>query len=538
MIRHISAILLLASAAFAQDTARMDQVVQSYISQKTFMGSVLVARGDQVLFSKGYGSANLEWNIPNAPSTKFRLGSITKQFTAACILLLEERGKLKTDDPVKKYMPDAPAAWDKITIYNLLTHTSGIPSFTGFPDYADKEPFPTTPTKLVERFRDKPLDFQPGERWAYSNSGYVLLGYLIEKISGETYEKFVQENIFTPLGMKDSGYDSNSAIIEHRAAGYAPGNNGPVNAGYINMTVPFSAGALYSTTEDLLRWEQGLFGSKVLSAVELTKMTTPFKDDYGCGLSIHTVKGHKSIDHGGGIEGFNTHLAYYPDDKLTVVVLGNLNGGAPDAIAPRLAAAARGEAVDLPTERTEITVAPTTLERYVGTFALAPKMDVMVTLEGGQLMVQLSGQPKLPLFAESDTKFFLKVVDAVFEFFTDRQGRVTHLVLHQNGRDMDAPRTSDTVAARKEITVSSKILAQYPGTYELNKGFILAVTLEGDQLMVQATNQPKFPLFAESETKFFMKAVDAQIEFFKDDKGAVTHLVLHQGPGEIKCVRQ
>src|SRR5579863_7465067 len=213
MMRRIGIALLLAAAGLAQDVSRMDQVVQSYVADKKFMGSVLVARGDEVLLSKGYGSANLEWNIPNSPATKFRLGSITKQFTAASILLLEERGKLKTDDPVKKYMPDAPAAWDKITIFNLLTHTSGIPSFTSFPDYRSTEGTTTTPKALVDRFRDKPLEFQPGEKWNYSNSGYVLLGYLLEKVSGQSYADFVTENILKPVGMKDSGYDSNSAVI-------------------------------------------------------------------------------------------------------------------------------------------------------------------------------------------------------------------------------------------------------------------------------------------------------------------------------------
>ncbi len=240
MIRRTGITLLLLSAScLAQDVARMEQVAQYYLSNKTFMGSVLVAHGSDVLLSKGYGSANLEWNIPNAPNTKFRLGSVTKQFTAASILLLEERGKLKTSDPVKILMPDAPAAWDKITIYNLLTHTSGIANFTSFPDYGTQEPFATTPEKLVARFRDKPLDFQPGEKWSYSNSGYVLLGYLIEKASGESYEKFVQDNIFGPLGMKDSGYDSNSAIILRRAAGYTPGKDGPSERGIHPYEHPF-----------------------------------------------------------------------------------------------------------------------------------------------------------------------------------------------------------------------------------------------------------------------------------------------------------
>lgn len=437
------------SACKAQDTARMDQIVQSYVTAKQFMGTVLVAQGDKMLLDKGYGYANLEWQIPDAPEAKFRLGSITKQFTAASILLLEERGKLNTDDPVKKYMPDAPAAWDKITIYNVLTHTSGIPSFTDFPDYRSTEATPTTPDKLVARFRDKPLDFQPGEKWKYSNSGYVLLGHLIEKISGKSYQDFVEENIFKPLGMNDSGYDSNTAIIPHRAYGYAPGPSldggagmsihlGPRNAGYIDMSIPFSAGALYSTTHDLQRWEQGLFGGKLLSAASLKKMTTPFKQDYACGLAVHTVSGHLMIEHGGGIEGFNTELAYYPVDKLTVVVLANLNGGAPEDIASKLAAVALGEKVVLASERKEITVPPNILATYVGTYELTPTFSIVTTLEDGHLMLQATNQPRDPLFAESETEFFLKVVDAQVEFFKNETGQVIYLILHQGGRDIKA----------------------------------------------------------------------------------------------------
>ena len=438
MLRRTAITFLLASICLAQDNVpRMEQVVRSYVDAKQFMGSVLVDRDGKALLSKGYGSANLEWDISNSPSTKFRLGSITKQFTAACILLLEERGKLKVEDPVKKYMPDAPAAWDKMTIFNLLTHTSGIPSFTGFPDYHSTEAIATTPELLVARFRDKPLEFQPGEKWNYSNSGYVLLGYLIEKISQQSYRQFVQENIFNPLGMKDSGYDSNSEIILHRASGYTPGPKGMTNAGYIDMTIPLSAGALYSTTEDLLRWEQGLMGGKLLSPTSLKKMTTPFKNDYAFGLGVHTANGHRLIDHGGGIEGFNTFLAYYPEDKLTVVVLANLNGQAPDAIASKLAAVAHGEIVVLPSERKEVTVSPAILAKYVGTYELMPDFDIVVTLEGGQLMTQATGQAKFPLFAESETKFFLKVVDAEVEFFkNDKGGEVIYIILHQGGQDM------------------------------------------------------------------------------------------------------
>ena len=315
--------VLIAIAGSAQDNVTcMDQVVQDYVSGEQFMGSVLVARDGRVLLNKGYGSADLEWSIPNTPAIKFRLGSLTKQFTAACILLLEERGKLQADDPVKKHMPDAPDAWGKVTLFHLLTHTSGIPSFTNFPDYRTTKAFPTTPEKLVACFRDKPLDFIPGEKWSYSNSGYVLLGYLIEKISGKSYADFVQENIFKPLGMADSGYDLNAAIILRRASGYAPGPGGPVNSGYIDMSIPHAAGALYATTGDLLRWEQGLFGGRLLKPESLRKMTTPSKNNYALGLGVRTVNGRKVIDHGGGIEGFNTHLAYYPDSKVRPPDLG------------------------------------------------------------------------------------------------------------------------------------------------------------------------------------------------------------------------
>lgn len=442
LVRFLIAILL-SAASLAQhsaptppkdDAARMEQIVRSYVPRR-FMGTVLVARDGNVILSKGYGSANLEWDIPNAPNTRFRLGSITKQFTAASILLLEERGKLKTDDLVKKYMPDAPAAWDKITIFHLLTHTSGIPNFTAFPDYHSRETAPITPEKLVEWFRDKPLDFQPGEQWKYSNSGYVLLGYLLEKISGQTYSEFLQQNIFTPLDMKDSGYDSNSALIARRAGGYERDGDKVVNTGFVHMTIPFSAGALYSTTEDLLRWEQGLFGGKVLTAASLAKMTTPFKNNYAFGIGVATVRGHKVIEHGGGIEGFNTHMAYYPDDKLEVVVLSNLAAGAPPEIAARLAQVAHGETVVLPSERKEITVAPAILAAYAGTYEIAPTFSIVVTLEDGRLMTQATGQRKLEIFPESESKFFLKVVDAQLEFVKNEKGEVTHLILHQGGRD-------------------------------------------------------------------------------------------------------
>lgn len=434
---------------FAAAVPRMEELVQSYAAGNQFMGTVLVAHDGKILLDKGYGDADLEWQIPNTPTTKFRLGSLTKQFTAASILLLEERGKLNIDDPVKKYMPDAPAAWDKITIYNVLTHTSGIPNFTSFPDYRKTEAFAATPEELVARFKDKPLDFQPGEGWNYSNSGYVLLGYLIEKISGESYAKFVQDNIFTPLGMKDSGIDSNARVIARRASGYSRGKDGIVNAGYIDMTIPFSAGAIYSTTEDLLRWQQGLFGGKLLSAASLKKMTTPFKQNYAFGLSVTKVNGHALINHNGGIEGFNTRMDYYPDDRLNVIVLANVNGRAPEDIATKLGAVALGQKVILPSERKKVTVDAALVGRYLGSYRLSGGPIMTISREDDHIYAQLANQPKVEIFPESDTQFFATMVDAQLSFVADKDAQASELVLHQNGREIHAARVDEAALAAR-----------------------------------------------------------------------------------------
>jgi CubicO group peptidase (beta-lactamase class C family) len=536
-------VLLAAScAAWAQDVARLDQIVRAHLPNHRFMGSVLVARGPDVILSKGYGSANLEWDAPNTPRTKFRLGSVTKQFTAAAILLLQDRGKLSVDDPVRKYAPDAPAAWDKITLYHLLTHTSGIPSFTGFLEYRQWQRLETTAQETVARFRDRPLEFVPGEKWAYSNSGYLLLGYVIERVSGVSYGQFVAENLFAPLGMRDSGYDSNEAVIAQRASGYTPGPKGVVNAGYVHMSVPHAAGGLYSTTEDLLKWELGLFGGKVLSPASLEKMLTPFRRNYACGLFVETRKGRKVIEHGGSIQGFNAQLSYYPDDKLTVAVLGNVNGDAPGAIASRLAAVAHGETVILPSERKEISLDPKILARYVGLYEVSPGTNLAIAMGSDGLTAQLGAQPAGRIYAASEKRFFLRTVDAEIEFGTDPSGAVTRATLYQGGGRTVAPRIEQKApaptATSAQVAVKQETLARYAGTYEIAPGLDVRMTVENGRLMTQITGQPKFELFAESETSFFLKVVEAKVEFFTGAAGAVTHIVIRQGGRETKALRR
>ena len=395
-----------ATVCFAQDVARMDQVVQSYVSNGTFAGSVLVARGSDVIVSKGYGLAHVEWNVPSGPSARFKVASITKQFTAASILLLEERGRLKIDDLVKTHLPEAPATGDRITLFHLLTHTAGFPSLQSPPTgrQAPVESADGTVAGFVTALMQRPLESQPGERFNYTNSGYFVLGHLIQKLTGKSYETFLRVNIFTPLGMKDSALDSPS-VIARRAGSYTVTPNGLVNASYASDRIVPNTAGLYSTTEDLMRWQNGLYGGKVISKASLQKMTTPFKGDYGLGVYIRTVDGRRAATHGGGVPPF-ANLTYFFDRGVSVVVLGNLSVAPSAEIAAYLGALAHGDTVQLMSEKKAITLAPSVLARYAGVYQFAVGQTMTIRVEGGQLAAQPERGTALPLLAESETRFF------------------------------------------------------------------------------------------------------------------------------------
>ncbi len=426
----------------AQVKARLEQVASSYTANNAFMGTVLVTDGDQVLLDKGYGDAVLEWNAENTPVTKFRLGSVTKQFTAALVLLMQQDGKLNINDPVSKYLPDAPKAWEKITLANLLGHTSGIPNFTSFKEFHTWAASPHTWDEEYAFFKDKPLDFEPGSKFDYSNSNFEVLGGILEKVSGKKYGDLLRERIFDPLGMKDSGLDSDELILPKRAEGYMPGPNGLMVARSESMSVPFSAGSIYSTTGDLLKWEQGLFGGKLLSADSLKAMTTPGKGDYGLGVMIHNQEGVKVVEHGGGIEGFNTNLIYVPDKRICVVVLANVNGAAPDQMGQQLLEVTLGKPVVLPNERKAAPIAKEELAKFVGVYDLAPTFSLTIAQSGDGLTVQGTGQPALPMMYQGSKdghpRFFITAVGAEIEFVPDANGAIVSLVLHQNGANVPA----------------------------------------------------------------------------------------------------
>ena len=318
-------------AAAAGTSDQIDALLARYQALGLFNGSALVADKEQIVLKKGYGLANMEWGIPNTPDTKFRLGSITKQFTATLVMQLVEQAQIELSAPIRRYLPDYPLpAGEKVTIHHLLNHTSGIVGYTEMPTFGATARNPYSPRTFVdEKFAGLDLLFEPGTKFSYSNSAYFLLGVILERVTGQPYEKLLRERIFTPLGMKDSGYDSTLPLLAKRAAGYDKRFDGSyVNTTYIDMTQPYAAGSLYSTVEDLYRWDQALYADKVLSAASKERMFTPGLADYGYGWDIKRKDGITTIEHGGGINGFNTLITRNPESKRLIVFLNN-TGGAP-----------------------------------------------------------------------------------------------------------------------------------------------------------------------------------------------------------------
>lgn len=412
----------------------MMQVVQNYVDNKSFMGDVLVADGDHIVLESAYGYADMDWSIPNTVDTKFRIGSLTKQFTAAGILLLQERGQLGVDEPVSKYVPDLPNAWSTVTIKNLLTHSSGIPNFTGVPGFSAYELQSHTPEESVALVLGKPLEFEPGAKFYYSNTNYVLLGEVIERVSGVPYATFLRQNIFIPAGMSDTGVDVDSAIIPKRAQGYDSTPDGFKRTEAISMSVPFSAGFLYSTVGDLLKWERCLSAGKIITAASLRSMTTAGLGEYGMGVFVRTVNGQPLVTHDGTIQGFESSLNYYPERQLTIVVLGNVRTDAPLKIAAQLGKVAFGEKVTLNSDRQIVQVEPSVLAGYVGHYSASP-FSTTLSVESGHLIATAPNGRKYILYAQTPSYFFLKEIDVQIEFVRDPvSGNVNGFTMTQDGQ--------------------------------------------------------------------------------------------------------
>lgn len=526
--------LLFASSLMADDsfTAQADIIFKKTYKADQPGAVTLVIKNGKTLYSQAQGMANMELGVPLKTDMVFRLGSITKQFTAASIMILAQQGKLEVADPLEKYLPDFPLKG--ITLEQLLNHTAGVTNYTDIPGLmeSDKIRADYTTNQLIDLFRDLPADFAPGERFSYSNSGYVLLGAVIEKVSGMTYAEFVQKNIFDKLGMKNSYYGSNTRIIPKRVSGYEGVGEALQNASFLSMTLPQAAGSLLATVEDLALWADSLFSGKVISPQALEKMTTSGKlkdgseTGYGFGLVCEDYRGHRTIWHNGGINGFLTTMYAVPDQALLVIVLSNNGSASPDFLARKLLALALGDPVK---EFEAISLSPEELQKYVGVYRINEKETRTVTFENGQLYTQRTGNQKLPILPSSKTEFFYENAFTFLAFVHDDSGKLTGMNLFTDDKSEAsfAALSDEKPVERTEITLDPAILNAYVGTYELSPGFKITITTDGSQIFAQATGQSQFQIFADSPTTFFLKVVDAQISFVKE--GESYSLILHQG---------
>jgi D-alanyl-D-alanine carboxypeptidase len=527
-------------AADSALAAKIDAVMSAVYKPGQPGAAIIVQKDGRTIVRKGYGLADLELGVPVAPDMVFRLGSITKQFTAVSILLLAGEGKLGLQDEITKFVPDYPTQGKRITVEHLLTHTSGIQSYTDLPEWLPLWRKDFTVRELIDLFKDKPMQFEPGRSWAYNNSAYILLGAIIENVSGKTYEQFVDERIFKPLGMSGSCYGSAERIIPRRVPGYEAGKGGFVNASYLSMSQPYAAGSLLSTVDDLARWSEAVFGGRLVKKEWLDKAFTPYKlangesTGYGYGWFIADFAGHRSIEHGGGINGFTTYEMTFPEDRIFIAILTNsaIAGRNPEPCAVKIAWLALG----LPEpERKVAAVAAKDLDAAAGVYVNERKDEYYFSREGGRLFAQRKGGAKNELLPVSPTEFFLRDNPARFIFVKAASGPVTGLRIQSRiGPAQIFTRTDKPLPeARQAIKVDPALYDRLTGDYELAPNFVITVVRRGDKLISQATGQPEVELFPESETRFFLKVVDAQVDFTIGVSGRATGLVLHQGGQDL-----
>lgn len=533
-------IILQINSGFAQTLEKqLDAVFQEHYKPGQPGATVLIAKGGKPIYRKAFGSANLELNVPMKPENVLELGSITKQFTAVAILMLMEENKLSLQDPLSKYIADYPKG-NEITIHHLLNHTSGIKNYTDITSFRTLASEDMTPTEVINVFKNEPFDFNPGEKFNYSNSGYILLGYIIEQTSKTTYEEYIESNIFKKLGMTHSCYGSKKEIIPNRASGYSPIDESKnQNAEYLSMTLPYAAGSLMSTVDDMLLWNQAIHTNTLISEKsKLLAFTNYTSNDgkpiyYGYGWMPNEIAGVPTLEHSGGIFGYTTFGLYAPKENLYVIVLTNTNGISPADPALEAAAITLGK----PTKKqVNPKITEELLKQWVGTYVYDDGTIRYVTFKDGSLYSQRKGGQVMKINALSETEFFFDESMTTLTFGINNAQRTAVLsnrIVKNYGKETDSAPEAEPVST----VISETILATYVGTYELQPGFNVDVTHQGKQLFAKATGQDAFELFAESETTFFAKVTPLKVIFNKDDSGQVISFTLEQGGAKIPAKR-
>jgi D-alanyl-D-alanine carboxypeptidase len=424
--------LMLRPPAEAGDTqlaAQIDQLLTNTFKADEPGAAVIVMRDGHAIVRKGYGMADLELGVPVAPEMVFRLASITKQFTAVAILMLEQEGRLSLSDDITRFLPDYPTHGQTITIEQLLTHTAGIKNYSDMPEFSSLVRNDLTLDELIGLFKDQPLDFAPGEQWAYSDSGYVLLGAVIEKAAGMPYADFIQQRIFTPLDMTHSSYDTTTGLMPGRVAGYSRTEAGFANADYLSMTLPYAAGSLAASVDDMARWDAALYSDTLVKQISLKRAFQSATHNngqptgYGYGWEIGSYEGHAFSEHNGGINGFSTQMMRLPEEHIYIAILTNCDScrGSLGTLAFTIAALAIGKPYHDPAA---ITLSSTVLDAYAGEYQFNAQATVIIRREDDHLLMEAGGAPRV-LIPLSATEFFIKGVPTRIRFVKSATGSVT-----------------------------------------------------------------------------------------------------------------
>ena len=528
-------IIAISTMGFAQKLEKQfDQMLGDQYLPNEPGATALVAIDGKIVYHKAFGMANMELDVKMEPDMVLEIGSITKQFTAVSILMLMEQGKLDLDDDITKFIEDYPTHGHHISIHHLLTHTSGIKSYTSMESWVPIWRKDFEPKELIDFFKNEPMDFAPGEEWSYNNSAYFILGYIIEKASGQTYEEFVETNIFERLGMKSSLYGSNSEIIKKRASGYQK-NEEYINAEYLSLSQPYAAGSLMSNVDDLFIWNRAIRSNTLVKQESIDLAFTNYelnngeKINYGYGWGLNEINGSPTIEHSGGIFGYVTNAIYLPNEDVFVAVYSNCDCNGPGQVSTKMAAIAIGK--PYPDEEDIISVESDNLNKLAGVYDFSDSSTRIITVEDNQLFSQRPGSNKFKLFPIKKNTFSFENSFATIHFNED--GKEVKAVFANRINKTEGVKTNKPIPIHNEIQLESEILKRYTGVYEIQPGFDIVITLEGNKLMSQATGQQKIQIFPESQTKFFLKVVDAQIEFVENEKGVFESFILYQGGQEI-----
>ncbi len=510
---------------------------------------VLVAQNGKPLYEKAFGMANIELKVPNKTEYAFCIGSMTKQFTAVCMLQLAQQGKVDLKDDIKKYLPDYNAHGRKITIENLLSHTSGIPSYTEIEGFEKNIMKDMSKDEMVKSFMNDSLLFEPGTDWSYCNSGYFLAGLIIEKVSGMPFEQYIQKNIFDVLGMTHSYTGSHQRSIPGMVTGYEPADSASsMPASYFSWGWVFTAGYLISTVEDLLKWDEALYTNKLIDQKVMQKAHTNFllnngdKANYGFGWALGNYNELNYVTHGGAINGFLSNAFRIPSKHLYVVVLSNNSGVSPNDATVQIAFKSAGQPLENPKP---VTLTSAQAKEYEGAYRMHRSGGRLITnstkeelyryifFKDDSLYSLKTGGSKFAMTYAGNDLFYFKGEYKFVKFNRDANKKIINLEVYAvpNYGPSDIQEKTDKPLPKENeaVVIDPKLYKQFVGKYDLGGNFYISITTDGKGLFGQPTGQSVFELFPLSETNYFLKVVDATISFEKDASGKVVSMILNQG---------